>query len=304
MKYATFAVSGSDLALGSQDTASCGYSRYHLTVSGEFAYYESGSLSYSVQPDNGQLVFTVRTNGIAVCTGYYQVSSGSLWGISSSSVTTSSTSSSGSSGSCFPGVASVHTRQGSVAMADLNVGDEVLVALPGREPHYEAVFMFSHQDKHFVNPFRTLETDAGHTLMLTPGHYLWASGSDATDRFALVRAADVRVGQWVWASSGTGSAAVAPTRVTRVSTASAQGLFNPHTASGSIMVDGVVAATFTETISASLALHTVVTFPAQLLYRLAPTQALAAQLNTALLKTYHQSVQAIHAIMAPQLTMQ
>lgn len=175
---------------------------------------------------------------------------------------------------------------------------QVLVALPGQEPHFEPVFMFSHQDEQSINTFRKLVAENGQTLTLTPGHYLWASKAIATNDFQLVRAADVKVGEWVWALNGTNHASVVATRITSVSTRSARGLYNPHTASGSIIVDSMAAATFTDSISASLAMHGLVTLPAQLLYQLTPTRALAARLNTVLLTVYFRSAEAFRVLLA------
>lgn len=60
------------------------------------------------------------------------------------------------------------------------------------------------------------------------------------------------------------------------------GLFNPHTASGSLVVDGIAASVITDFMPASLALHTAVTMPAQALYHILPTSA-AEALNSVIL---------------------
>lgn len=39
---------------------------------------------------------------------------------------------------------------------------------------YETVFMFSHQDQEQTAVFVNVVTDAGQTLKLTPGHFLWS----------------------------------------------------------------------------------------------------------------------------------
>ena len=39
---------------------------------------------------------------------------------------------------------------------------------------YETVFMFSHQDQEQTAVFVNVVTEAGQTLKLTPGHFLWS----------------------------------------------------------------------------------------------------------------------------------
>ena len=39
---------------------------------------------------------------------------------------------------------------------------------------YETVFMFSHQDQEQTAVFLNVVTEAGQTLKLTPGHFLWS----------------------------------------------------------------------------------------------------------------------------------
>ena len=64
-----------------------------------------------------------------------------------------------------------------------------------------------------------------------------------------------------------------------------KGLFNPHTASGNIVVDKVLALTFTESLPASPTLHALVTAPAAALYWLMPTNRVAERINSYILST-------------------
>ena len=72
-----------------------------------------------------------------------------------------------------------------------------------------------------------------------------------------------------------GSQSVART-VVEASRSTRAGLYNPHTASGSLVVDGIAASVITDFMPASLALHTAVTLPAQALYQILPTPAAEA----------------------------
>ena len=150
--------------------------------------------------------------------------------------------------------------------------------------------MFSHQEEHTINKFILLETADNQSLSVTSGHYVWASGSN--ERFPrLLRAAQIKPKYHVWTWSRALSV-LQPAAVTHVSMQSRQGLYNPHTTSGSIIVDNVASATFTETLPASLAVHTLVTSPARLAYNLIPSAPLAGWLNSALLAVYFNSMEA------------
>ena len=143
--------------------------------------------------------------------------------------------------------------------------------------------MFSHQDGNAVSRFVHVHTAAGSHMSLTPGHYIWAQASGATAK--LVRAADLKVGHEVFIVQAAGAAA-APSRITALKSEQGLGLYNPHTASGSIVVDGVAASTFTDVLPASVAAHTAVTLPARLLYTLLPSQLLQEAANSMLLSAY------------------
>ena len=67
------------------------------------------------------------------------------------------------------------------------------------------------------------------------------------------------------------------------------GLYNPHVASGSIMVNNIGALTFTDTLTPSLAIHKLVTAPGRLLYTILKAvggPAAADVVNNALLSLY------------------
>ncbi len=144
---------------------------------------------------------------------------------------------SSSTSTCFPATATVQLESGArVAMADLKIGDAVLVA-PGV---YSKVYMFSHRLEQTKTAFVALETASGASLLLTPDHYLYVNGSLAT-------AQTVRAGHLVTLADGTRAA------VTKVRTQWALGLYNPHTLHGDIVVDGVQTSTYTQGIAPAVA---------------------------------------------------
>lgn len=158
---------------------------------------------------------------------------------------------------------------------------QVLVGGPAGAPHFERIFMWSHRDHNVMASFVEIEMASGPSLHLTPGHYLWAKR--AGQSAVLTRAGDIKPGQFIWRNDAA-SMGLAATEVTGVGHKMLAGLYNPHTPSGSIIVDGVATSTFTDVLPPSLAAHTAVTLPARLLYQLLPSQIMARALNDALLK--------------------
>jgi len=149
---------------------------------------------------------------------------------------------------CFPGDAAVTLEGGAQkAMRDLNVGDKVLVG----KGVYSEVFMFSHRLADAEATFVEITT-ASTTLALTRGHYLYANGK-------LSEARHVKVGDNVTLADGK------PALVTAIAAVRKEGLHNPHTLQGDIVVDGVLTSTYTAAFSPTLA-H-VVLAPLRAMYR-------------------------------------
>mmetsp|Transcript_10086 Transcript_10086/g.25287 ORF Transcript_10086/g.25287 Transcript_10086/m.25287 type:complete len:460 (-) Transcript_10086:162-1541(-) len=137
---------------------------------------------------------------------------------------------------CFPGSAEVELRDGSVRrMDELEVGDSVRV---GPEEFSDVLF-FSHRLFSGVFDFVRLEVSgAEQPLVLTKNHYLpVASRSNQ-----LVAAGAVRVGDSVVLASGKTAAVIS------VAEARAEGLFNPHTVDGTLVVNGVTTSCFTTSV--------------------------------------------------------
>lgn len=137
---------------------------------------------------------------------------------------------------CFPSKATVELESGEKkAMEDLAVGDMVKVGVN----QFSRVFMFTHKLADTESTFLSIKT-AETSLTLTPGHYLYVNG-------ALAAAKTVSAGD----SLTLGSGAVAT--VTSVAPVQATGLFNPQTVSGNVVVDDVLASTYTTAVEPTFA---------------------------------------------------
>lgn len=138
---------------------------------------------------------------------------------------------------CFPADAHVELAGGSfVPMHALAVGDNVRVGVT----EFSRVFMFTHKLTDASFRFVALSTASGASLSLTPGHYLYVNG-------ALAAARSVVVGDQLTLATGALDVVVA------VGTRAARGLFNPQTVSGNLVVDGVLASTYTTAVEPAFA---------------------------------------------------
>lgn len=137
---------------------------------------------------------------------------------------------------CFPESASVTLRDGSTArMRQLRVGDEVLVGANT----YSLVFAFSHRDANMRKLFYTLYTGSGHVISATQGHFIYANNVPMPIE-------QVRVGQSLRTITGNGV-------VVKIDRQWMKGLYNPQTMHGDIVVNGVVASTYTKSVVPSIA---------------------------------------------------
>ncbi|CAN8072463.1 unnamed protein product [Agarophyton chilense] len=138
---------------------------------------------------------------------------------------------------CFPAHATVQLDDGSVkSMASVNIGDRVLVA----PETYSPVFMFTHKLADVRHSFVHLHLSSGHQLSLTRGHYLYVNGH-------LSAASTVNNGDTLKLADASFA------QVTRVSSVDATGLFNPQTVHGDIVVNGVLASTYTTAVKPNMA---------------------------------------------------
>lgn len=153
---------------------------------------------------------------------------------------------------CFPGTASVTLASGQVVpMHMLQVGDVVLTP-EGPSP----IILFTHRLPRVAHHFVRLVTANG-SVTLTAEHYvpLWRGG--------LRRAADVACGDWLLCGVN-----ALPVQVKTVDAVCANGLYNPQTRAGLIIIDGFVASTYTTAIDPLIA-HGPLLAPIRALFRVA-----------------------------------
>ena len=155
--------------------------------------------------------------------------------------------------------------------------------------------MFSHWDAMVLACHVTLQTDAGAHITATAGHYVYltrgpaathalgshAASLDFSRHASIVRMDDVRPGDVVWAQGLHGK--MQPQRVVSKTESLEKGLYNPHTPSGSLLVDSIAALTFSDVIPPSAWWHAFVTAPGRVAFALTPSLGLATQVNKALL---------------------
>lgn len=138
-------------------------------------------------------------------------------------------------GVCFPGDATVVLDNGEViAMEKLEIGHRVQVGVN----LYSSVVMFTHSLPDTVHSFVRLTTVSGKTIRATEGHYIYADGK-------LTRMGDVVVGNLLEAADSSGSV---NEKVVTIMRETGRGLYNPQTAHGDIIVDGIRASTYTHTV--------------------------------------------------------
>ena len=141
--------------------------------------------------------------------------------------------------SCFPSSARVETlKRGFVRMQDLKIGDEVRVG-PGKK--FSRVFAFSHADFDVFRSFVSITTASGYSVTISGGHLV------PVDHGELIRADNIKVGSTVTTLNSSFDT------VTAITAVKARGLFNPHTLSGTIFVDGVLTSCYTAAVAPSVA---------------------------------------------------
>lgn len=139
------------------------------------------------------------------------------------------------------------------AMRDLAIGDRVQVLTAAGHLAFEPVYLFGHKDGASWSSMLTLAVQRSETgtpaassagyanatlsLTLSPDHFVPVRGPSGLA--VMTRAAAVKAGDAVWAAPGAGPAALHV--VTSIKEGRVQGLFNPLTPAGTVVVDGVVA---------------------------------------------------------------
>lgn len=138
---------------------------------------------------------------------------------------------------------------------------------------YSPIYFFSHRHSKSVDQFVKISTSVRDvSLSVSGGHLIYANGRR-------VPARTVRVGDEISISHKTAKTATV-TATTRIES---NGLHNPHTLHGDIIVNGVLASTFTSTVHPSVA--QLLLFPFRMAYKVAGAHNAVERLNHAVLRT-------------------
>jgi len=158
-----------------------------------------------------------------------------------------------SSAACFPKGSLVTLPSGKQAPIEtVNVGDRVLV----EDGVYSEIFFFSHRDPNQISDFVSIQTQGTSsmgTLTVSPSHLIFVSGTLKAAKLA-------RVGDSLVSSSGV------PLKIVSIKAVRLEGLYNPHTLAGDVVVNGIRASCFTEAVEPKMA-HALLR-PLELAYRL------------------------------------
>ena len=165
--------------------------------------------------------------------------------------------------------------------------------------------MFTHKSSQAAQ-YLTFRLDNAHEISLTPDHYILVNASSSPHvslgTSKIVEAADVAIGDKLIT---TDHAQLVWGKVLSISKQLQPGLYNPHTLSGTILVNNIAALTFPNTLPPSITAHTLATFPAWLLYNLLPSKGLRVIVNDLLLSGYFRfmslsrPLQAILSLIVP-----
>ena len=149
---------------------------------------------------------------------------------------------------------------------------QVLIARADGSLEYEHVLFFSFKNSQKA-VFTTITTDSGAAVSATPSHYLFASQSANCTDFStcaeLLQTRTIATGNIVWVAN---HGELRPSRVNATYSKVMQGIVNPHTTSGTIIVGGLVGATFAQPLPPMLWLHSLLMLPFRFCYVLLPAQ--------------------------------
>lgn len=156
------------------------------------------------------------------------------------------------SNECFPSSAKVELEDGSMKrMDEVKVGDRVL----SRQGIYSEVYTFSHRLLEGWYRFVRLETKSGRgDVSLSRGHYVYVNGGRMKVAEEVVVGDEVELSEGKWEE------------VVKVEWIHQEGLINPHTRQGDVVVNGVRCSTFTSAVEPRLAKGLL--WPVKILYDL------------------------------------
>jgi len=128
---------------------------------------------------------------------------------------------------CFPSRATVQAISGARAIKSLSIGTMLLTS-----QGYSPFFLSGHNDLQAITTMVQFTMASNHTLTVTPDHYLPLS--DGVHRSA----GRIATGDELLVQVGSD---LVPSAITSVDSVEEQGLFNPYTIAGDLVVDGVLA---------------------------------------------------------------
>lgn len=168
---------------------------------------------------------------------------------------------------CFPSDARVHLEDGRVkSMSELETGDRVHVANSAYA--YSDVYLFTHKTTAPTTTMVQVQVANGLAMIeLSPGHYVPIAGN----RKRLVAARTLKIGDQLSLANGT------TVGITSVRAIRKQGLFNPQTLTGNIIVNGIAVTGYTDAVHPLLA-RILLVLP-KLLYRAGLGEPLGAFLH-------------------------
>lgn len=141
---------------------------------------------------------------------------------------------------CFPSHMTVRTAEnGTKRMDELQVGDRIYSGEGSSE-----VYLFSHKDHKTVSPFIELTLHNGKSVMASPRHFFPVSAKcdgKVEDMYSIA----VLPGMCLY-SYGHEQGSLLLTPVTKTSMIWSEGLFNPFTMTGQLIVNGVLASSHSD----------------------------------------------------------
>lgn len=138
---------------------------------------------------------------------------------------------------CFPANALVMLESNVMKrMKDLEIGDKVQVS----KGKFSEVFAFTHRDKNVRHNFIELTLSDGRKIELTESHYIYVNGQ-------LKTASCINVGDVLTDIEESNPTVIEKSNVENV------GLYNPQTVHGDIVVNGIVASTYSSALPATIA---------------------------------------------------
>ncbi|XP_013418790.1 uncharacterized protein LOC106179620 [Lingula anatina] len=169
---------------------------------------------------------------------------------------------------CFGGSSTVRLSNGSVTpMAKLSPGDKVLCVRDDGSVGFEEIFCFGHADSNCQTIYVHLETSTGQHLLLSYGHYIHASSNSTSFPFSLKAARDIRVGDGVFVYHPATNA-IFMDEIVATGSKKVTGAFCPHTLSGTIIVNDILASCYTDSVQPLVAEKLLM--PAWFLYEMLP----------------------------------